>query len=127
MKKLFIKGTKQTPEIVFDNKSGILDISGRSIPEDSYSFYQPITDWVEEYAENPPEKTVVKVYLEYFNTSSSKFILEIFNRLKPLAKNDDGKIKVEWYYDEDDEEMMETGEDYQDVSQLPFDFIEIED
>ena len=64
--------------------------------------------------------------LEYFNTSSSKYILEILKRVKNVM-NDGHDVLVEWYYEEDDEEMMETGEDYEDVSGLPFSLISVEE
>ncbi len=127
MSTYIIKGDRQHPEIDFNAITGILNISGRSIPEDTFSFYQPLVDWVESYAKSPAKETRVKVYLEYFNTSSSKFILEIFKKLRPITDFVTKSVVVEWYYDEDDEEMMETGEDYQDVSGLPFEIIEMED
>ncbi len=126
MELLNIEGSKQTPKINFNADTGILEISGRSIPENSFEFYNPILIWLDEYVATPVEKTVIKVNLEYFNTSSSKYILEIFKKMKALhvEKKD---IVVEWYYDEDDEEMMETGEDYEDVTGLPFKILQIEE
>ena len=126
MDNFFIEGSKQTPEIKFDGESGILEIMGRSIPENTFDFFNPVLLWLEEYGKAPASKTIVKVNLEYFNTSSSKYILEIFKRVKVVldAGND---VIVEWYYEEDDEEMMETGEDYEDVSGLPFTLISVEE
>ncbi len=126
MDKLFLEGTKQTPEINFDADSGILEIKGRSIPENTFEFFNPVLSWLEQYASSPADKTIVKVNLEYFNTSSSKYILEIFKRVKTVF-NDGHDVIVEWYYEEDDEEMMETGEDYEDVSGLPFELIAVEE
>jgi len=120
------EGSKQTPEINFDASSGILEIMGRSIPENTFEFFNPVLEWLEEYAKSPAPKTIVKVNLEYFNTSSSKYILEIFKRIKTIL-NDGNDVLVEWYYEEDDEEMMETGEDYEDVSGLPFTLISIKE
>ncbi len=125
MKQLYIKGTRQTPDVDFNYDKGILELKGRSIPENTYEYFAPLVDWVEEYAKAPKTNTVMKVYLEYFNTSSSKFILELFKKLRPITELKGYNIVVEWYYDEDDEEMMETGEDYEDVSKLPFKLIEI--
>jgi hypothetical protein len=126
MDNLFIEGTKQTPEIKFEANTGILEIKGRSIPENTFEFFNPILLWLEEYAKSPVDKTIVKVNLEYFNTSSSKYILEIFKRVK-IVFTEGGDVLVEWYYEEDDEEMMETGEDYEDVSGLPFELIAVEE
>ncbi len=127
MEELKITKTKQTPEIQFNSKTGVFEIGGRSIPENTFEFYNPVIEWIEKYVENPADKTLVKVYLEYFNTSSSKFILEIFKKLRPIKDIKSKEILVEWYYDEDDEEMMETGEDYEDVTELPFDLKMIEE
>ncbi len=126
MDNLKIEGTKQTPEIDFNSSTGILSISGRSIPENTFEFFNPVLLWLDEFSSIAPEKVIAKINLEYFNTSSSKYILEILKRLRIILK--DGKdILVEWYYEEDDEEMMETGEDYEDVSGLPFEIISIDD
>ncbi len=126
MDNLVIEGSKQTPEIKFDAASGVLSISGRSIPENTFEFFNPVLNWLDAFALEAPEKVVTKINLEYFNTSSSKYILEILKRLKGILK--DGKeVLVQWYYEEDDEEMMETGEDYEDVSGLSFEIIAVEE
>jgi len=127
MEHLQIAGSKQSPLVDFNPETGEMELSGRSIPENSYEFYNPLLEWISNYAKNPKELTVLKVYLEYFNTSSSKYILEVLKRLKEILKNDNASVKVLWCYDEDDEEMMETGEDYEDVTNLEFDYKEIEE
>ncbi len=127
MEELKITKTKQTPEINFNGSTGVFEIGGRSIPENTFEFYNPVIEWIENYVKKPADKTLVKVYLEYFNTSSSKFILEIFKKLRPINDMGGKDILVEWYYDEDDEEMMETGEDYEDVTELPFELKMIEE
>ena len=126
MDNLVIEGTKQTPHIDFNASTGVLSISGRSIPESTFEFFNPVLQWLDEYAGIAGDETVINVSLEYFNTSSSKYILEIFKRLKGVL-NDGKDVLVKWYYEEDDEEMMETGEDYEDVSGLPFEIIAIEE
>ena len=126
MDNLVIEGSKQTPEINFDAAAGVLSISGRSIPENTFEFFNPVLNWLEAFALEAPDRVVTKINLEYFNTSSSKYILEILKRLKGILK--DGKeVLVQWYYEEDDEEMMETGEDYEDVSGLSFEIISVEE
>jgi hypothetical protein len=76
-------------------------------------------NWLDDYVKSPQETTKVQVRFEYFNTSSSKCILDIFKRLGVLPKNGK-KIEVTWYYEEDDEDMQEAGEDYSDILGLPF-------
>ena len=118
-----IESTKQTPEIDFNNKTGVLLIRGRSMSENSFEFFKEVNLWIEEYLNSPVEETIVKIHLEYFNTSSSKCILEIFKKLKKINDIQDKNINIKWFYDEDDEEMMETGEDYQDITDLPFEIL----
>jgi hypothetical protein len=126
MEPILIEGTKKTPDISFNAETGILEIEGRSIPENSIEFYKPMVDWLDEYAKSPTDKTVVNIKLEYFNTSSSKCILDVFKKLEDIykAKKD---VVINWHYEEDDEDMLEAGEDYQSILKIPFKMIEIEE
>ncbi len=126
MESLIIEGTPKTPNVNFDISKGILAIKGRSIPENSIEFYKPLVDWLEEYAQNPSSKTQVNVHLEYFNTSSSKCILDVFKKLEAIHKNK-YEVQINWYYEEDDEDMLEAGEDYESIIRVPFKMIEIVD
>jgi len=126
METIIIEGTPKTPTVEFNAEEGKVEIKGRSIPENSVEFYNPLIAWLEAYGSNPKDVTQVNIQLEYFNTSSSKCILDVFKKLEGLAKagND---IKVNWFYEEDDEDMLEAGEDYQLIIKLPFKMIEIEE
>jgi hypothetical protein len=126
MESIFIDGTLKTPMVKFDGKTGIVEIKGRSIPENSIEFYKPLVDWLEEYAKKPLEKTQVNVQLEYFNTSSSKCILDVFKKLEAIHKAKH-EVVINWYYEEDDEDMLEAGEDYESIIRVPFKMIEIVD
>ena len=90
MEPIIIEGTPKTPSVKFDAATGILEIKGRSIPENSIEFYKPLVDWLDKYSEDPVSQTVVNIHLEYFNTSSSKCILDVFKKLELIhkAKND---------------------------------------
>ena len=112
MEPIIIEGTPKTPTVQFDANEGIFKLEGRSIPENSVEFYKPLVDWLDSYKDSPLQKTVVEVKLEYFNTSSSKCILDVFKKFEVIhkAKND---VEVKWYYEEDDEDMLEAGEDYE--------------
>ncbi len=124
MEPISIEGTPKTPSVKFDAATGNVEIKGRSIPENSIEFYKPLVDWLEEYAKGPMEKTTVNVQLEYFNTSSSKCILDVFKKLEAIhkAKNE---VVINWHYEEDDEDMLEAGEDYESIIRVPFKMIEI--
>ncbi len=126
MESVIIEGTPKTPSVKFDAATGILEIKGRSIPENSIEFYKPLVDWLDKYSTDPVSQTVVNIHLEYFNTSSSKCILDVFKKLELIhkAKND---VVVNWYYEEDDEDMLEAGEDYESIIRIPFKMIEVED
>lgn len=123
MDNLTIEGSAKTPTIEFVGEGKLL-IKGRSIPENSIEFYKPIIDWIGSYGGAPQGTTEVNIQLEYFNTSSSKCILDVFKKLETLAGTE---VKVNWYYEEDDEDMLEAGEDYQAIIDLPFKMIEVEE
>ncbi len=124
MKEVKIDGTAKTPSIHF-KEDGQLHLKGRSIPENSIEFYKPLVDWLDEYGQNPQGKTEVHVQLEYFNTSSSKCILDLFKKLESISKQGHD-VTIKWYYEEDDEDMLEAGEDYQSIISVPFEMIETE-
>ena len=126
MENINIKGTQKTPEVSFDCLQGVLEIKGRSIPENSIDFYKPMVDWLDSYSQNPVKRTQVNIQLEYFNTSSSKCLLDILKKLEAIhkAKNE---VVVNWYYEEDDEDMLEAGEDYESIIKVPFKMIQIID
>jgi len=119
MQAIKIKGSDDTPSVVLDKENGNFEISGRSLPEDVAAFYEPILEWLDEYSESPLEKTVFNFKLEYFNTASSKLLLDVLLKLEDMF--DDGKeILVKWHFPDDDEDMEEAGEEYADIVEVPF-------
>lgn len=124
MENLIIEGTPKTPEVKFLSSNGTLELRGRSIPENSVEFYQPLNEWIDDYSGSPQEKTVIDIKLEYFNTSSSKCILDIFKKLEALRGT---QVAVNWYFEEDDEDMEEAGQDYQAIINLPFNMVAVEE
>ena len=126
MEKIFLEPSRVTPLVNFDPEEGILEMKGRSSPENSIQFYQKIIQNLGMFAENGEGDFTANFAFEYFNTSSSKCLFDIFKRLVRIR--DSGKILiVNWFFEEDDEDMMEAGEDYSDLLDLEFNFIEIED
>ena len=119
MSNLIINDSIKTPTVVFDI-TGILEIKGKSIPENSLEFYRPVFEWLDIYSKSPAPKTELKISLEYFNTSSSKCLLDILRRLETINLSGKSAVKVLWFYDADDEDMMEAGEDYQALVKVPF-------
>ena len=124
METLSIEGTPKTPTIKFDEPSVTLEVKGRSIPENSIEFYKPLVDWLEKYAVKPIGKTNVNIQLEYFNTSSYKCILDVFKKLEGIHKGGN-EVIINWHYEVDDEDMLEAGEDYQAIINVPFKMVEM--
>jgi hypothetical protein len=126
MELLHIEASAHTPLVNLNPQNGIMEIRGRSIPEDPESFWGGILQWFDDYMKSPATKTVVKIDLEYFNITSSKRILFLLYKLNELV--DAGlDAQVEWYYRKSDEDMYEVGQDYAFMVRVPFDFKEYSD
>ena len=117
MENLDIKGTEDTPNIMFDKGKGVFEMSGRSLPEDAATFFKPVLDWLEAYKGQANATTEFAVKLEYFNTASSKLLLDILTKVETI----DG-AKIVWFHFEDDEDMKEAGEEFSELVELPFEF-----
>jgi len=122
MENFMIEGTGKTPDIILEAEKGKLEFSGRSIPENSIEFYRPVVDWVEKYLETSPPRTTITIKLEYFNTSSSKSLFEIFKKFEYIFKSGN-QVLVRWFYEQEDEDMRESGEDFRDILKIPFELI----
>lgn len=121
MKAIKIVGTEDTPKVILDKGAREFELSGRSLPEDALTFYQPILKWLEEYAINPNPETNFIIKLEYFNTASSKLLLDVLTTLENV-KN----VTVIWYFFEDDEDMEEAGEEFSELVEIPFELKSME-
>ncbi len=119
METIKIQGTEDTPKIILDADHEMMEIAGRSLPEDVASFYEPVLSWLNEYAEHPNKKTVFNFKLTYFNTASSKLLLDILMKLEELHE-EGNDVLIRWHYPEDDEDMEEAGEEYADIVDVPF-------
>jgi hypothetical protein len=126
MAPLQLEGSPKTPHVNFDPETGLLELKGRSIPENSIDFYKPLIDWLDRYGRSPRSKTALHVQLEYFNTSSSKCILDLFKKLEGIRATGND-VTVLWHYEADDEDMLEAGEDYAGIINIPFKMIQIEE
>lgn len=126
MAPLQLEGSPKTPQVNFDPETGLLELKGRSIPENSIDFYKPLIDWIDRYGRAPKAKTALHVQLEYFNTSSSKCILDVFKKLEAI-RSGGNEVTVLWHYEADDEDMLEAGEDYAGIINVPFKMIQIEE
>ncbi len=123
--KIFKMTAKEyTPYVLLDAKKGLIELSGRSFPEDANRFYKPIINWVEEYISSPNSLTQINLKFTYFNTASSKKILEMIKKVSVIKKTG-FSLLVNWYYEEGEEDILSAGNDFSSVVDVPFKFIEI--
>ncbi|MFP4555355.1 MAG: DUF1987 domain-containing protein [Bacteroidales bacterium] len=121
---ILIDKTADCPYVNF-SEEGLLEVEGRSITEDVFSFWQPLVDWVEQYIKVPADHTKVIVYLEYTNSSSNKYLNEMMKLLdKCAAEGND--VKIIWRYEEDDESILMLGHDLDALTTIPFVFEAVE-
>jgi len=119
-----IEPTEITPLFNFDLKSGLMEFSGRSLPSAAQRFYNPILDEIEIAFDRGIKSLTANFALEYFNSSSSKCLFNILKKLATYQHN--GKnVVINWFYEECDDDMKETGKDYENKLGIPFNYIQI--
>lgn len=140
MEALIIEPTENSPKVILDPDNNKFEISGESRPEDVRKFYEPVLEWLDQYnkylywllQQNPggdSKKVQFNFIFEYFNSSSAKYIMDIMFKLGEIVENEELNVKVEvnWHYDEPDEDMLEAGEEFENITDIPFNFVIIED
>ena len=118
MEKLYIPKTDRSLEVIFDAKTQEFSIKGYSIPDDTFVFFQPINAWIDAYFEEEGKEFTLQIQLDYHNTSSSMAILTLIKKLTDYHTKGIGKVAILWYYDKDDDYMMDCGEDFRSLSGL---------
>ncbi|MBN2520583.1 MAG: DUF1987 domain-containing protein [Bacteroidales bacterium] len=118
MEKYEIPKTPKMPSVLLDPDQGLFELEGNSIPEDAGIFYKPIVEAIENYFKSPQLKTTVNIKLIYFNSASSKWLMNILKLFKFLPKEGQ-EIGINWYYDENDEDMADMIDDIQSLLGLP--------
>jgi hypothetical protein len=129
MRRLFIEKTGVTPEINFSPDENIFSIIGNSAPEDGRALYYPVIEWTKTFVDSvingaykkysTSNSLDIRVDLYYFNSSSAKFLFDIFNELKRLTTKNI-KVSVIWMYDEDDLDQKEAGLDIASLLEMEF-------
>jgi hypothetical protein len=125
MENLLIEATECTPRISFDYITNVLDIQGTSYPENTSTFYIPVFSWLEQYfAQLDHGDMTVNIEIIYFNSGSSKILLDFFDQLDNAAFRGID-VTVNWMYEEGDDDMLEYGEEFlEDFRRLDFHFIQ---
>ena len=123
METLKIAATEDTPNVVFDYENGEFIISGRSLPEDVTTFYQPVLEWLDGFSSNPKDGAKFHFKLEYFNTASSKILLDVFMKIEEISENSGKTFTIVWYSQDSDDDMLEAGEEYSELVTVPFEYV----
>ena len=123
MEELRISPTKKTPEILL-NPGGLIRIKGRSIHEDVTDFFIPVVEWVSQYILSPAEVTIVEMNLDYFNSASAKVFIHLLQKVTYVTLKH-RKFIFNWYYEDGDEDILERGQYFSSVLDVPFNFIKI--
>lgn len=122
MKHYHIEGTEDIPEVLLEYNTGRLEFSGKSLPEDVQEIYNPILNWISLYITQPKPQTHIVFKFDYFNTASSKKIVDMLEKIKEI-KNNGCTLEVDWYYIENDEDMEDAGKSFSELVEIPFNFV----
>jgi len=122
MENLVIYKTKSTLAVNFDARTGILELSGSSYPENTSEFFQPLITWIQNYFLQVTKPLTLNLKIDYLNSSSIKFLSDIIDKLQHYYKSG-GEVEINWYYKEDDEDMKEMGEEIKEDVAFKFNLI----
>ena len=125
MEPLRLEQTDDSPLVELDQENNLFEISGKSLPEDVVDFYMPVLDWINVYRANPNPKTEFSFKLIYFNTASSKLILDILMIFEEMVE-ENHDILVKWLSLKSDEDMQEAGREYEEMIDVPFEHVTYE-
>ncbi len=124
MEHLQIAGKKDTLAVDFNAETRILALEGASYPENPIEFFDPLTGWLAQYIQEIHGPLTLNVTIDYLNTSSSKCLLDLLEMLEEYHQSG-GEITLNWYHEEDDEDMQETGEELCEDLELPYTLIPV--
>ncbi len=131
MNSLKIESSKVTPEINFDVDNNTLSFLKVSKPENARDFYKPLYDFIDQFEEDKVKsKQVEKLSIDfkfiYFNTATVKIIYELLGKFKKIHEQG-VELNINWYYDPEDEDMLEEGEMISEALDFPFNYKPFED
>jgi len=123
--KLIIESTFHSPSVELDADKGYIEISGRAIPEHAMEFWTPVIDWIKAYIQNPAEATNVVIRLDYINSASHKYLIEVIFMFRDIQNKE--QITIDWYYEEEDEQIRDSGADIAEMVGIPFNLINMDE
>jgi hypothetical protein len=121
MRPLDIQAGRTTPRILYNPEENILQVIGSSLPENVYSLYEPVMEWIKEFVESPvlnPDLRII-FQIQYYNSGTIRYLAELLTKIADLHSKG-LKYSVEWHYESDDENIRQAGEDLSDISETPF-------
>ena len=122
METLRIEQTDDCPLVILDPVDNQFEISGKSLPEDVLDFYQPVLDWLNAYKEKPLAKTAFNLKLIYFNTASSKMLMDIMLIFEAMVE-EGHDVLIRWHSHSTDDDMQEAGKEFEEMIAVPFDHL----
>jgi hypothetical protein len=122
MESLQIAESAKSPFVNFDCENGFFEIRGRSIIENTFSFYEPVFKVLSDYVKNPKDTTIVHLSLDYYNTSSQIWIYNILKELNKINDIPGKELKITWFYSDSD--LLDAGKDFRNVSKVPIELKE---
>ncbi len=122
MSKIELSATTSTPAVTADAQTGNLEMRGDSYPENSFEFFAPIVEWVQDHLKTPNASLDVALHLLYLNTSSVRAMMDIFELLEDAHKSSHA-VAVQWFYDEDNDRIAELAKEFKEDCTFPFDIL----
>ena len=118
---LRIEATLDCPDVILDKEMNCFEFNGKALPENPKAFFNPIVDWIKDYAKDPNKETVFSFKMEYINSASQKKIHDIILICKEIHENRN-PVYIDWCYHQEDEGMKEEGETLSELVKIPFRF-----
>jgi len=119
MNNLKIEGTQSSPSVCADHEAGVLEMRGDSYPENAHELFSPVLDWIERYLKQTERALTLKLHLLYLNTSSVKAMMDMFDLIEEAHRNGRA-VAVNWYYDEQNERVVELAQEFKEDITFPF-------
>lgn len=134
MKPYILESSELIPGVIFDPDNNNFEMSGSSRPEDVSDLFYPMIEWLKDFGErisqgmytlfSKENPLIFKVKMDYFNSSSAKFMYDIFEELNAIHENG-LPLEIHWYFEHDDDDMREAGEEMQNLIEMEFQFIAV--